>query len=734
MMIGNTTLSQSAAIQSVINPARSELFPSFQNKFDSGAKYLRPFLTLKSQYTFLLTLQESLNIAKQQSNENECKEIETFTMIIQNLKSSTLGKLFEAADATISELNKMPKSENQSPLIERTSICLLRVAVSIRHISTYLDANTKEDLTETPKPKDKSHLRLKLAKSSDYFYKTQSQPGQKDHEFIVCRICDELIPIEQFEKHTEFCIKAYKSETRKNEIIQQITKFKDSISEDKLHIPWVGNQEEMVAIYLPLLRVELLLQDALYLDPNSSDSIEDLNSIISIISKIECDQSISSLVNRAKKLLNDFLRVCKALKTLSTGLVETRYSKNPAPASLSTLTIADFDFVKRISSGAFASVFIAKKHTTGDIFAIKAIPKNCLNQKNQTKRVIAEKDILSSFSNPYIVTFYYSIIGHRNLYLVTEFVPGGDLYSLLQKVGAFDEDTSKIYISEILCALRYLRENSIIHRDIKPDNILIAKDGTLKLTDFGLSRQGIVNRQVNENEDAGESEIVGTLDYMAPEVLLNKPHTFAVDYWSLGAMIFEFLIGVPPFHEDSESLTTANILQGNILFEEDDDISPEARDLIVKLLEPDPVKRLGYRDIQEIFDHPWLKGVDPSKSEPPFLPELASETDTEFFEERYKFSTVTDNDIILDIQESSNMESSGTESDTSEISSFSSLSIENLCETNLALSKQFRRRRSLSPSPSESDDPLPIQPTIRRLSESKLVPHDPDEIDITDLQ
>ena len=724
-------MNQAAAVQSVINPARSELFPSFQNKFDSGAKYLRPFLTLKSQYTFLLTLQESLNLAKQQSSGKENEEIDQFTIIINNLKSATLGKLFEAADATLSALNKIPTSEDQSPLIERTSICLLRVAVSIRHISTYLNANTKEDLTEVPKPKEKTNPKIKVVKSNDNFFKSQSPSEKQSHEFIVCRICDELIPIEQFEKHTEFCLKAYKSETRKVEILQQIAKFKDSITEDKLHIPWVGNQEEMVSIYLPLLRIQLLLQDALYLDPNASDSIEDLNSILSILSKIECDKSITPLAFRAKKLLNDFLRVCKALKTLSSGLVETRFSKNPAPASLSTITISDFDFIKRISSGAFASVFIAKKHTTGDIYAIKAIPKNCLNQKNQTKRVIAEKDILSSFSNPYIVTFYYSIIGHRNLYLVTEFVPGGDLYSLLQKVGAFDEETSKLYIYEILCALRYLRENSIIHRDIKPDNILIAKDGTLKLTDFGLSRQGIVNRQANENEDVTESEIVGTLDYMAPEVLLNKPHTFAVDYWSLGAMIFEFLIGIPPFHDESESLTTANILQGKILFEEDDEISPEARDLIVKLLELDPVKRLGYKDIQEIFDHPWLKGVDPSTAEPPFLPDLSSETDTEFFEERYKFSKVTDNDIILDIQESS-MESS--ESDTSEISQFSSFSVENLSESNLALSKQFRRRRSLSPSPSASDDPLPIQVNVRRLSESKLVPHDADEVDITNLQ
>ena len=732
-MLGNSTLYQAAAVQSVINPARSELFPSFQNKFDSGAKYLRPFLTLKSQYTFLLTLQESLNLAKQQSSEKENEEIDQFTIIINNLKSATLGKLFDAADATLSALNKFPTSEDQSPLIERTSICLLRVAVSIRHISTYLNANTKEDLTEVPKQKEKTNTKIKVVKSNENFFKSQSPTEKPNYGFIICRICDELIPIEQFEKHTEFCLKAYKSETRKVEILQQIAKFKDSITEDKLHIPWVGNQEDMVAIYLPLLRIQLLLQDALYLDPNASDSIEDLNSILSILSKIECDKSITPLAFRAKKLLNDFLRVCKALKTLSSGLVETRFSKNPAPASLSTITIADFDFVKRISSGAFASVFIAKKHTTGDIYAIKAIPKNCLNQKNQTKRVIAEKDILSSFSNPYIVTFYYSIIGHRNLYLVTEFVPGGDLYSLLQKVGAFDEETSKLYIYEILCALRYLRENSIIHRDIKPDNILIAKDGTLKLTDFGLSRQGIVNRQANENEDVTESEIVGTLDYMAPEVLLNKPHTFAVDYWSLGAMIFEFLIGIPPFHDESESLTTANILQGKILFEEDDEISPEARDLIVKLLELDPVKRLGYKDIQEIYDHPWLKGVDPSTAEPPFLPDLSSETDTEFFEERYKFSKVTDNDIILDIQESS-MESSGTESDTSEISQFSSFSVENLSESNLALSKQFRRRRSLSPSPSASDDPLPIQVTVRRLSESKLVPHDTDEIDITNLQ
>lgn len=288
-----------------------------------------------------------------------------------------------------------------------------------------------------------------------------------------------------------------------------------------------------------------------------------------------------------------------------------------------------------------------------------------------------------------------------------EYLPGGDLYSLLQNVSALDEDSTRIYTIEIAKAIGYLHSRNIIHRDIKPDNILIAADGTLRLTDFGLSYIGCVNRQVSDmttkhkpplkaassltvgsqnvknlnplinickartntvlggknymssaqlmppqNENLVESRsLVGTPDYIAPEIILNLPHTFTVDWWSLGVMVYEFLIGIPPFHGESVEETRDLIMKGQYKRPtlEDDDVSEDCADFIDCLLRQDPKKRLGAKGLEEVLNHKWLKGFDVESVEPPFVPELKSELDTTYFEERTP-SVIIDEDIFSDIK------------------------------------------------------------------------------------
>lgn len=276
------------------------------------------------------------------------------------------------------------------------------------------------------------------------------------------------------------------------------------------------------------------------------------------------------------------------------------------------------------------------------------------------------------------------------MYLVTEFVPGGDLYSLLSKVGSFDEDTAKIYTLQILNAMKYLRENGIIHRDIKPDNILVAVDGKLKLTDFGLSYMGMVDRHL-ANEGVQDNSIVGTPDYIAPEILLNRPHSFAVDYWSLGVMIYEFLIGTPPFHGSTETETNMNILSGYYEYEEDVELSDEAKDLISKLLILNPEHRLGAKNIEEIINHQWFKGINIETATPPFIPELTSTTDTDYFEQRYTFSVGNESDILEDIG-CCEIEDS-TDDD---IKDFPSVAVHQLDEANKEVVKQIHIDNSKS--------------------------------------
>lgn len=281
-----------------------------------------------------------------------------------------------------------------------------------------------------------------------------------------------------------------------------------------------------------------------------------------------------------------------------------------------------------------------------------------------------------------------------------EYLPGGDLYSLLQNVSALDEDTARIYTIQIAQAIGYLHSRNIIHRDIKPDNILIAADGKLKLTDFGLSYIGCVNRQVNDmnsprkplkptrsltfnygnplgkepsslsnfrnrnnsiselippnTENVVESKsLVGTPDYIAPEIILNLPHTFTVDWWSLGVMVYEFLVGAPPFHGETVEETRDLIVKGRYRRPtmEEDDVSEDCADFIDCLLQQNQKKRLGSKGLDEVLNHKWLKCVDIEKIEPPFVPELKSEFDTTYFEERYSSNERVDDDIFDDIKQ-----------------------------------------------------------------------------------
>ena len=240
-----------------------------------------------------------------------------------------------------------------------------------------------------------------------------------------------------------------------------------------------------------------------------------------------------------------------------------------------------------------------------------------------------------------------------------EYLPGGDLYSLLRELGSLDEKSAKIYTYQIVQALGYLHSNGIIHRDLKPDNILISAEGFLKLTDFGLSYIGIVDRQMGEIVPSDpnlvkSSSFVGTPDYIAPEIILNQEHSFPVDWWSLGIILYEFIMGVPPFHANTEAETHERILKGAYMLptEEDDDVSPECIDFIKQLLQLNPEKRLGTKGVEEILNHPWFKGIDSDHIEPVFKPELKSKEDTGYFQERYEFKGDSDSDIIDDINRS----------------------------------------------------------------------------------
>ncbi|KAI8883124.1 kinase-like protein [Backusella circina FSU 941] len=326
----------------------------------------------------------------------------------------------------------------------------------------------------------------------------------------------------------------------------------------------------------------------------------------------------------------------------------------------------DFSTIKVIGKGAFGEVRLVQAFDTGKIYAMKILRKSEMLRKDQLAHVKAERDILAESNSPWIVQLYFSFQDPTYLYLIMEFLPGGDLMTMLIKYDTFSEPVTQFYIGEIVLALETIHKLGFVHRDIKPDNILIDKDGHVKLSDFGLSTgfhkthdTQYYQRLLMGDEEESESitlnihstkeniatwkknrralaySTVGTPDYIAPEIFLQRGYGNECDWWSLGAIMFECLCGYPPFCSDNPHDTYRKIMnwKESLEFPQDQPISLEAEDLIRRLI-CDAEHRLGYNGADEIKSHPFFRGFDWNNirsSVSPHIPQLKSITDTSYF-------------------------------------------------------------------------------------------------------
>lgn len=329
------------------------------------------------------------------------------------------------------------------------------------------------------------------------------------------------------------------------------------------------------------------------------------------------------------------------------------------------LGLDDFVTVKVIGKGAFGEVRLVQKKDTGQVYAMKTLYKSEMFKKDQLAHVKAERDVLAGSDSPWVVSLYYSFQDEEYLYLIMEFLPGGDLMTMLIKYDIFSEDITRFYIAECVLAIEAIHKLGFIHRDIKPDNILIDKSGHIKLSDFGLStgfhkthdssyykqlldkeppkldaiHLTISNRQQlltwRKSRRLMAYSTVGTPDYIAPEIFIRKGYSQECDWWSLGAIMFECLVGWPPFCSETPQDTYRKILnwQESLHFPDDIHLSTESEDLIRSLLTSQE-NRLGRGGAEEIKQHPFFRGVDWSQIRQysaPFIPRLKSVMDTSYF-------------------------------------------------------------------------------------------------------
>ncbi|CAM4592850.1 unnamed protein product [Leuciscus chuanchicus] len=317
----------------------------------------------------------------------------------------------------------------------------------------------------------------------------------------------------------------------------------------------------------------------------------------------------------------------------------------------------DFETIKLISNGAYGAVYLVRHRGTRQRFAMKKINRQNLILRNQIQQVFVERDILTFAENPFVVSMFCSFETRRHLCMVMEYVEGGDCANLLKNMGPLPVDMTRMYFAETVLALEYLHNYGIVHRDLKPDNLLITSMGHIKLTDFGLSKIGLMNMTTNLYEEHMEKDtrefidkqVCGTPEYIAPEVILRQGYGKPVDWWAMGIILYEFLVGCVPFFGDTPEELFGQVVSDEIEWPEGDDTLPaESQDLITKLLRQSPLERLGTGGAAEVKHHVFFHGLDWSgllRQKAEFIPQLETEDDTSYFDtrsDRYQHSEEDD--------------------------------------------------------------------------------------------
>ncbi|PLN79729.1 Pkinase-domain-containing protein [Aspergillus taichungensis] len=298
-----------------------------------------------------------------------------------------------------------------------------------------------------------------------------------------------------------------------------------------------------------------------------------------------------------------------------------------------SLKLEDFELLKVVGKGSFGKVMQVMKKDTGRIYALKTIRKAHIISRSEVTHTLAERSVLAQINNPFIVPLKFSFQSPEKLYFVLAFVNGGELFHHLQREQRFDINRARFYTAELLCALECLHGFKVIYRDLKPENILLDYTGHIALCDFGLCK-------LDMKDEDRTNTFCGTPEYLAPELLLGNGYTKAVDWWTLGVLLYEMLTGLPPFYDENTNDMYRKILQEPLTFPSSDVVPPAARDLLSRLLDRDPQRRLGANGAAEIKSHHFFANIDwrkllQRKYEPSFRPNVVDARDTANFDREF---------------------------------------------------------------------------------------------------
>jgi len=313
--------------------------------------------------------------------------------------------------------------------------------------------------------------------------------------------------------------------------------------------------------------------------------------------------------------------------------IEHERKKNKMRKELKEVRLGDFKKVATLGMGGFARVdLVTLKKEAKQSFALKKIKKRYTKEPMIKRHVVSELEVMDQVKSPFLVSLYATFQDSVYFYIVMEVCLGGELWTLLRDWDYFDDNRARFYGACVVEALDYLHANNIVYRDIKPENLLVSTNGYLKLVDFGLAKQFKGKHETYS--------FCGTADYMSPEVILEEGHSLSTDYWSLGVLIGEMVIGTPPFTKETKKQTYESILDGIAFVTFPRYVSTRARNLVTKLCRRRPIDRLGGngRGVRQIRNDPWFTGFDweglkTQTLQPPFIPKIDSHLDTSNFDQ-----------------------------------------------------------------------------------------------------
>ena len=302
---------------------------------------------------------------------------------------------------------------------------------------------------------------------------------------------------------------------------------------------------------------------------------------------------------------------------------------DPSSFSANKVHMSDYIFLETIGVGSYGRVRLCRNKKTNKVFAVKMLKKSEIIRMKQVDHVFSEYTILASIFHPFIVELKgVNFTDPSYLYFILEYIPGGEMFTLLRDKNSFPANQAKFYAAHIVTIFDYLHPKNIIYRDLKPENILIQPSGFLKLTDFGFAKY--ITGQTYT--------LCGTPEYLAPEIIANKGHGKPVDWWTLGVLLYEMMVGIDPFNDPDPMMVYQKIIKGKIKFPKN--IDKDGKSLIKHLLVGDVSKRYGClkRGVKDIIQHKFFENFDWNgllfrTMRPPYVPKVKNNEDTANYNE-----------------------------------------------------------------------------------------------------